>query len=836
MHARVTIAILAALTLALASALWIVVRPLAVTADIRFTIASPSEAADWSLRWTPPTRGDVARSELAAGQWNGLWLDLSAGATEEVLEIEPSGEARTPGRTFRLWLYEVAPLRGTAVDLKQAAVDAAPADRVGIWHPFPNGPGLVYDTNRPGLLRLRLPGGGVRLKMARTGDGGPVTLRYAGNTQVVDLFAQKDVPLDVTLERATSQRDVAVPLKQRLPNYAINDLTLRWDGAAEGVLRIGDPRVELRVFGGRVGLHRLGIEGATSTPGNDPKTGPTFSVPIRGEQGLIRLTGVPRVPIAGHAMGVGAMFGGLTLVGLVAAMVLRIASRPPPRWLTPEFVAFFVVLGVQIWVAAWAPVIFCPDSVDYMLGAVRFAESGSLDHFSAIRVPGYAVILAIPWLTGWDFNTGLGLLQQAMGLAAAGMTWDIARRFMPRGWAVAVFVLVGLSPLITAWQRIAMSESPSVFFVCAGVWLVLRRGWWDLTGEGRRLWSAVLYAAMIGVVCAGAAMVRGNLQLLIVILPLLAVVESFRRWGIRKAAVIGAVLGLAAVGCLAPRIIRHQREHGQAAVIIGGGWMRGLLSWRTGAMDENQTAAFDFETWQTISRRRAARMLGDYEFAESFVAKSKTIPFDPATHEMLRAHKQLDVMAAESFARWPDRRIEGAFAAFVNVIGLWPWIPVSGHTENEYWTRPLRDRLEPGQTNYWGALDSKAKTARLAEVVRRTSAPIPNSARGNHARILDASFMFEYHILRPLYGLLLLVGGLIALRQVDLRLLLIAALVGGNAIALAWLIQCGIDRYSLPFDTLQRLIAVYGLWRLTCWIRRVDPAPVAVPAGPGLRV
>lgn len=795
--------------LLLAVACWLALRGVVVTREFSATVSFPAGDTHWSLRWTPPAQPGIPSRP------NGCWIDPASLLGEETLEIRVSGTPHTPGRTFRLWLYEVAPEAGPPLDLHALALP--PGNQGSKWLAISGGPGIVYDTNSPAVLRLPVNAGRVRLSLAKTPDGGPVTVAFGGAEQTLDLWAEKDTPTQITLARARPPAGLPVPLHARLPNYPMHDLALAWTGAAPGPIAIANPRAQLRVLGVLVGDAPLGVAGVA------PAQGP-FTVTPAVPDAQFEFSPPPGVPLLGHALGVGAAFAVLALLSGIGVLTVRRARLGCYRWLTLEVLAVLAVLLVRLWMVAWAPLLYCPDSMDYMLGAIRFAEHGTLDRFNALRVPGYAVLLGAVWTLGGDFNLKLGIVQALMGVATAVMAWDMSRRALPRPWAMAVLLLVGLCPGLLTWERFAMSEAPSAFLMVLGLWLVVRRGGWDLAGEPRRLGSALAYAALVGVVCTGAIYVRANLQLLLIVLPALAAAECWRRWGAARAILIGAVLLAAGAGTIAPRVLKNRAETGRAAVIPAEGWMVGLLSWRTHALDENQTAAFDYPTWERLHRARA-QGLGDYGFASEYVLPATSIPVRADVPPYLVANDRLAYLVRESFPRLPERRLRGAGDALVSLLGVAPWQDPGNVHEHDFWSRPLRNRQEPGQKNYWNPGDLDA-TPELCALRDRTLRDIPASA-ARHAVAFDAAFNFDYQLARPFLALLLLIGSLVALWKRQPVVLAAAALAWGNTIALAWLIQCGIDRYAIPFEPMIRLVAVYALWQISLWLARGRGAPSA---------
>lgn len=797
-----------------AVAMWIVLGKLAVTREFRAVFLQDTPGGQWSLHWSaPPARRGAPERD------NGAWLDLNAMIGPETLEIIPSGTPTIPGRRFHLWLYEVRPLTTSRsepskpADLKGLLRSAPPGALHGSWVNFDRGDGIVYNGNTPGYLRIDLPAGGVSLDFAKTEDGGPVTFRYGGQEQTIDVYGTQQNKTVLTLKRSETPADMRMPVVMRLPGYAMRSLELRAAGMRTGTLTtLSDPRIETRVLGLVVHSQRVASDGGEGSGG---ARSVRLEAADSGDTVLPLPTPAP-MPILGHVVGVGIFVAVLLAACFVAWVIAGIARRGPPRWATFDRCAVASVVLVRAWMAWWSPFCYCPDSVDYMLGTKKFVQTGSLEHFTGMRVPGYAVFLAPAWRYFDDFNLAAMLMQAAVGVWTALLCREIAARFMPRPWPTLVLLAAGLSPTLIAWEHFAMSESLGAFLIVFVCWAALRPGAWEARNG---MTAAVLYAALIGIACAGAALVRGNLQLLLIVVPVLVMAETWRRFGPARSLVFAAVVVMAGGACLTPRVLRTQREYGVPALILGGGWMRGLLSYRNGTLDENQAAAFDPATVVEIREQRLSERLGDYQFAERYVATSKRIPVKPGTHPSLVEDHKMEFLAGESFSRRPDRRVMAALEAFLNVLGVWTFENTDGFHESEYFTRPARGVIIRTKTNYWANATNWPGNADIAALCERTEVDITHLKDNASAIAFDRFFRAEIAF-RPVWGFFLIIGVLAAAWRRDVRMLCLAALVGGNAFALAWVVQCGIDRYGVPMEPLLRIVALFGVWRTFEWISR----------------
>lgn len=595
---------------------------------------------------------------------------------------------------------------------------------------------------------------------------------------------------------------------RRLPAYQVASLELRAEPPSTPA-RVDVVTFDQSVFG--MPLGRVNV-----VPRVEPDT---IVIPLPEVPNRLQVLGVSIVGVS-----LGLVFGGVLLV--------RTWWRAwGQRFLTPETLAWSVVGGVQAWMLSWSPTLYCPDSMGYLAGAIRLIRERSLVGFEGPRVPGFGVLLAALWVLPGDFSIGFAIIQSCLTLGTTFFAWRVAMRLMPRALASVVLVLVGLSPLMLAWQRFVMSETLSAYLVTLAVWLAMR----SLPIEGSQGSSPrtnnaeedagfgreALGACVLGVVCAAGAYTRGNLQLLFVFVPVLFAAASWRRWGVGGAPALGAIALTVSVACVLPRAMWNLREYGEAKLVVGEGYQRNLTTQMVGLMEDNQSGVLAPSAWQALERGRREGTIDAYS-AHDIWMKSERLHAPAGLKGWGERSAKLDVPAMESIAREPVKAAKVAALGTLNILGLWRterW----GFAENEYWSRPLRG-VHPGTverdglvTNMWTGREIVEGMVSLRETDRdqlwtRTNRDITRQVQGADARRFAAWWCAE-DALRPILGGLFVCGAMFAFVRRDGPVLVISALVAANATALAVLTLSGIDRYGVPFEPLLRVVAVYGAWR-----------------------
>ena len=788
-----------------------------VTRVLRFAAAPVKTGAVWSIEWT--RRQDGFR--------NGVWLNLGEHLRRsEVLELRPSGVPHTPGTAplFALWQARPVDTRRKKLDLKGLVARDAPGPE---WGAFEAAPGIYYGGTEPGLFRVDVPPGGVALTIAKNAGGGPVEIRYADDTRVLDTFAPAVTGEDVVLARRRLTARRPLRIEQPLPHYPLSALTLAWHDSLHGRLVLSDAAVDTRLLGvtvySQTVLPRL-VVGGRQRPGS--ARGLRLSMAASG--GRVEFDGSRTRGLWPSGLGIPLL--ALALLGIMAAAspaargIRWVGARVPF-----EAVAVVLVVAAPLWMAAWAPVLYYPDSLEYLTAAFTLLDTHGFADVHPSRVPGYTVLLAA--LLRWcpNVSAALGAVQAVLGVAIALLTFDTLRPFAPRPWPAVAMLLVGLSPVILGYERTALSEIPATFCASLIAWAVVRlvsapRG----TPAARA--AGIVGAAALGLLCAAGAYVRSNFQLLVALVPAIVVVAE---WGPRaRAAAVARAATVALVGalCLLPWILGNAKTYGRAAFVIGQNYARLVEGYSNDLVDENQVAVFGFEQWRSIRLRRApeAPYFDSLTFLQA-LHESRLAP--PAGLPNVIARETVaGPVIDESLARRPGLAFGKRLRAFASQMGLWDKEPSFNRgAGNIFLLSPLRGTQLAYDTNLLLAGDppKEPRLHSFLDRVRESALPLRQSAS---AAWYNELFWME-RFLGPLVGVLFLLGLAFAIRDRVWLLAGLGGLVVANAAALAVLVFSDYDRYSVPFRGLTAILVAYGLHRLLA-VRRARRAPVApTPTG-----
>ncbi len=788
------------LAVVLGPLVWLAVWPGLCERTVWFDLTLPAEEearGDWALTWE---RG---------GRENGAWILPPVEATTATLTIEHDGGRGPTGAARRLWLY------GYSVDggERRDAVELLTRARTtGSWRATEGG--VIADGPGPGSLRVELPRGELTLFTAATPNTGTVRIAWDGGVQVADLESAAVEPRRIVLEEPQ-----AVPLRikvsQRVPAKAGDGLHLAWRNAA-GEAILTRPMVRRSILG--VVLPSVPLEMGELSGARGVQTEKGARLYELDGAGELAIGPLPGFHWREHAVGAGLL--SLVIVGVLLGVraVWSITAGPGGRWistkLSPELVAWLVVLGVQTGML-WAPVVYAPDSLDYFLGARAILEDGDWRYFNAARLPGYGLVVAAAMkLAGaGSLNFALGAIQTGLHVLTTVMAASIARRVTPRPWPAVVVLLVGLHPLLTLWARVGLSECVATFIATLTFWLLSRR--WSVATPG--MWvMACAQAMVLGVVCAAGAYVRGNFQLLVVLMPAAAAwiawSHTFTRREFVRAAVVAFAGWVVAAGCLAPWVVRNEKQYGRTAFVIGSGYMRLLMSWNAGVVDPNQTAVVGPEEAARLVEGKRSRQVSDFEYL-STVSNSSVITGDEDLNPWVRQDERGAWVSDESLARDPIGRLEAAGRNLLEVLWLWPYAESRTLGETLYWTKPLR-----GES--WGTGTNHPITARdLGEPRATTHAWVfertaVNTARWESnwsARILNDA-AHGWLILRVAVGVFFVIGTVIAVVRGRWLVAALGVVTAVHALAIAWLAFTSIDRYTLPFEAAAVIVAVFGLW------------------------
>ncbi len=819
---------------------WLFAHPWLLSREVSFSMQSSDAPRRWALVW----QGRRGEPE------NGAWIDARALMAPEALEIMVPG-SRPDGTNFRLYLDWVkgTGTGGRGIDLRPALTSEATSGR---WQEFGTGGGIAFVGPQPGQITLMVPGGGVELQFARTRNGGGFVARYAGTTQRLDCYADADERTRTTIIPSRTELAIDGIVTMRLPSYDVSRLRLAWFGSTGKQAVIGEPRVKTRLLGFTIRDEKLVLqEGASPVKvGEDVR----YQVTLQGgganqlplvagakePAGSVEVLAPKALGVTWHLLGVGAIFALLLSITALGFVLVTILSIGRPQWLGVGFVILLAVVGVRLWMGSWAPVFFCPDSVDYAAGGVNWVGGESLERFRPIRVPGYAVFIGWLYQLPWKLNGVLALVQGIMGVVTALLAWSIARKLMGRGWAAFAFVLVGLNPLLLAWERFAMTETLTAFLITLIVWLVLWRRRFEARREGQSAtqvpraseatapragsvaaWMGV--SILAGVLLVVGVYVRGNVQVLLPLVPVLITMEASRRIGWRRGVVLGVVCLVTSIGLLTPRLLANKRDFGVAAVMVASARNQFILAEPNGVMEMNHARAFTFDQWREMVDLRAAGRIGEWELSQRVHGSRAPVPAgrrgSPAdeTRGPGVEEGKSEFVVKESYARKGPERLRVASAAMWNLLGLYPWSKLAGFQENEHWTKPLRGIDSTRGSNFFNDQAHAMKFGKGGEAIyTECQRDISGIIRGTNPIVFNEWFMGD-RALRPLFAGLMLIGLLASLVRREWTMAWIIGAVVLHAGALAALAMTGIDRYGVPFEPLLRVGAVYGLSVLVGW-------------------
>lgn len=507
-------------------------------------------------------------------------------------------------------------------------------------------------------------------------------------------------------------------------------------------------------------------------------------------------------------------------------------------------------------IAGWtlvSPTMMCPDSVDYVVNAMRLLETGSFAHFDGWRTPGYSVVLLAMLAFGAHVATAAGVLNAAMVIAAMLLGAGACRRIVLEAtgrathatWAsVAVMWVIGLDPWVLLWTRHVMPECASMLVVAVVVRVLVEMAVCKEGPEGTaapptrlRALRSIAIGAALGVFIGGACYLRGNFQLLVVCVPVcLGVCVLARGGGFGRAMMVGGACAACGVGMLVPWVVRTHTRTGEWNFTTGGPFARALFAHETGLMDWNQASAFDVDHMVRLARMRDAGTLGAYPFVHEMNTGMLAGMGDPGLPQLVNTDRRARVMVDESLSRRPAMRSVLALKAMSTQLDVWAF-GVPGYRENAYWASALRgagdDAQGPtGGDNQWA--DPASQTHLPGEMVARAHARTTRSieayrtsawARGFGAWWTGGGAVRRVVAWAGVLGVLGVAAGLV--RAVVMRgrgsvprredagwvrgavcVMLIAGLIAAHGAAIAWVVLTGLDRYAVAMIPASAVVAV----------------------------
>jgi 4-amino-4-deoxy-L-arabinose transferase-like glycosyltransferase len=466
-------------------------------------------------------------------------------------------------------------------------------------------------------------------RITLTGPG-PAALRWANDRFDSGIWIDFDDPIVSAIANPDGSRTVHV--RQWLPSYGAD----RFEAVApEGsTVAVSDARIESWLVGVRL---------------------PTRHVNARTEGKVASLPSFPPVWRSAMLRGSAACAGVGAALALLAwglwSLVQRLERVRSPRELDQSagrgwtIAAVLAAVGLPGIMSMWAPMLILADSTAYIWFAHVLLQTGSIDHFDGWRMPGYGLLLApfISWFR--DYAVPVGWLHAAVGAATALLVLDMLRRRVPRPWAHVAAILVAADPILLGWQRVLMGETFSAFFITLGAWLFLR-----LIDQARSGLHAVLLGLALGAISGAACLVRGNNQVLPVVL-IAGLLWCGVVWSRRGALLAAAPATLAAMLMLLPLCVLNHRHYDRFTPAVGRNFTRSLFSWENGTTDWNQTGTLSFTEFIEIRNRLRARSMTDWDVMEWLAASTTTVPVPERTPAWLAMEVRSGVLVDEAVAR-----------------------------------------------------------------------------------------------------------------------------------------------------------------------------------------
>jgi hypothetical protein len=289
--------------------------------------------------------------------------------------------------------------------------------------------------------------------------------------------------------------------------------------------------------------------------------------------------------------------------------------------------------------------------------------------------------------------------------------------------------------------------------------------------------------------------------------------------------------------CLWPWLALNRARYGVAMMAPFRNYSHLLNLWNHGVLDANQTAATGRDAWWRFREQASGGNLNPNRTFDALAAPSSapapataaaaaSAPAPPpgapaasytvrSPEDWMKGETRARAVIEESLARHPLASLRPRLMALVVQLGLWTKFDAHKPNETEwaasgYRGRPIQETnamLIPDQR------DAYVADSVLADLLRRMQRSTA-SLKGNwHARWFDEYFG-AWRLLRPIIGVLVLVGVTAALIRREWLVLGLGLIVLANALALSWFVAAAIDRYRVPFNGLAAIVAVYGVWAL----------------------
>jgi hypothetical protein len=512
----------------------------------------------------------------------------------------------------------------------------------------------------------------------------------------------------------------------------------------------------------------------------------------------------------------------------------------PARSTATERLALALIALLHAALALTTPLFYPPDAVDYLANARQLLETRSFDHFAAYRPPGYSILLmpllkAADWLhlSPIGFNTLLGGIQAGLTIATTAFAGSLSRRFFPRPFPALVVLLVGLSPVAALYQRQALTEPLSAFALIAILWLATTRSWWSGTTT-----KAIAGSIIVGLLIAAACYVRGNFQLLAILVPLVI------GWpgGPRRSSLASLpklhwattlLIPLVTLLAISPWLLRNAHKFNQPRMVVLSDFKRCISGYDAGLVTLDRAGIFPLETWRSLNDARKHGRLGGYQLIDALTAQGQAddrAANAPALDPWIITSRECKELVDDAVAKDPPARWLTSLSAFANLAGF-RTIPTAGYQENLWWARPILESLDSNAAptradNHWEVPEAfryiPIEQARRVESLSRQSI---DGWRGSTPARAVKSWIELIPAYRATLAWLGFVGVFAAWLARDRALCILAAIPFVHAAAVAVMLYAGEDRYQMPFETLLAVASIAPIALMTR--RRTTAAPEA---------
>jgi hypothetical protein len=637
------------------------------------------------------------------------------------------------------------------------------------------------------------------------------------------------------LDAATAADPDSSAVEAALPRYDLADLRLRWRAEPGSVARIAHAAIRFHVLGLTVLERPCRIEpGDGATVSGDRAT-------ASDRAASVLLAGPTAAGFGVHAS-VALLVAAALSAAAGAVLLLRLACRARAG---PGLVVAAVVILVNL---LWAPATPCfvtGDGPEYIDAADWIATTGSTAKCPPFKAPGMSFVVAAAMLLSDNYLLSLGLLHALMGIATAWMAFALLRDRVPRPWALAAALLVGLHPVLLTYQCYVLRETSSAMVV-----MMLALGLARLAAAdqrpGRR--AALAASVLLGLIIAIGAYLRENFQLFAIFVPLGVLAIGAGRTPLRQRLARAGIVASVAVILLLPWAVRNWVHHDAFGIVWPKTQVNRLIAaWWNGVADGNDTAVLSHDQWQSLRAARRTAPVTAYGFlnraVDAEVARrgQDTPPSAPLPQPDMEALSRR--ITDEAVSRRPTRAAWAVALAVAGQLGLWNLRDVPGAPENDWFSKPLRGEPMEFSTNLFidphaiaGARPDPEDRARLRDLLTRCQVSITGMNQRWWVGLFHEAYQFS-RAARPLVAVAFLLGIVLAWRRGDRDLAVAGAATVACVLAAAVVVAIATDRYGVPFLPLMLCLAVYAVAALVKVPRVSDrcpdlPAPVPPIAEP----